>query len=357
MKKLNLDLGNRSYPILIGTSAWKDSQLASQTKGRKVLIVCNDTVAPLYLEKLKGGLRGTSSLDELILPDGERYKTLASLEKIYNKLLADNYDRSSILVALGGGVIGDTVGFAAASYQRGIDFIQIPTTLLSQVDSSVGGKTAVNHPLGKNMIGAFYQPKGVYIDLSSLETLPDREFSAGMAEVIKYGLIRDKNFFVWLENNIEALMARDTDCLAEAIYISCQTKAEVVSLDETEQGLRAILNLGHTFGHAIEAAQEYKDWLHGEAVGAGMAMAARMSKQMGLITDTDVERTEKLLVAANLPVKAPKNIPADTMRKLMSHDKKVSHGQLRLVLLKQIGEAIITSDFEESLLQEILVQG
>ena len=356
MKKLNLDLGNRSYPIFIGSNTWADSLLISQTEGRKVLIVSNDTIAPIYLEKLKAHL-GDTDLDTLILPDGERYKTLASLEKIYNKLLTENYDRSSVLIALGGGVIGDTVGFAAASYQRGIDFIQIPTTLLSQVDSSVGGKTAVNHPLGKNMIGAFYQPKSVYIDLSTLETLPDREFSAGMAEVIKYGLIRNPDFFNWLESNIEALMARDANSLAEAIFVSCKTKAEVVSLDETEQGLRAILNLGHTFGHAIEAAQEYKDWLHGEAVGAGMAMAARMSQDMGLITATDVARIEKLLAAANLPINAPKNIPADTLRKLMSHDKKVSRGQLRLVLLKQIGEAIITSDFEENLLQEVLVRG
>ena len=356
MKKLNLDLGNRSYPIFIGSNTWADSLLISQTEGRKVLIVSNDTIAPIYLEKLKAHL-GDTDLDTLTLPDGERYKTLASLEKIYNKLLAENYDRSSVLIALGGGVIGDTVGFAAASYQRGIDFIQIPTTLLSQVDSSVGGKTAVNHPLGKNMIGAFYQPKSVYIDLSTLETLPDREFSAGMAEVIKYGLIRDQDFFDWLESNIEALMARDANSLAEAIFVSCKTKAEIVSLDETEQGLRAILNLGHTFGHAIEAAQEYKDWLHGEAVGAGMAMAARMSRDMGLITATDVARIEKLLAAANLPINAPKNIPADTLRKLMSHDKKVSRGQLRLVLLKQIGEAIITSDFEENLLQEVLVRG
>ena len=356
MKKLILDLGDRSYPIIISSEAWQNEHLTGLVKGRKVLILSNETVAPLYLEKLKKSLPN-SDIDELILPDGERYKNIATLESIYNKLLEGNYDRSSIIIALGGGVIGDTAGFAAATYQRGIDFIQRPTTLLSQVDSSVGGKTAVNHPLGKKMIGAFYQPKGVFIDLTTLKTLPDREYSAGMAEVIKYGLIRDANFFDWLELNIEAIMARDTDCLAQAILVSCKTKADVVSSDETEQGVRAILNLGHTFGHAIESAQEYKDWLHGEAVGAGMAMAARMSRNLGWIDDKAVERIEKLLLAANLPIQAPDNIPAKKMRDLMSYDKKVERGQLRLILLKAIGNAVIFSDFDEDELLNVLEQG
>ena len=353
MKKLTLDLGDRSYPIVISPEAWSNPALAEMVVGRKALIISNETVAPLYMQRLRSCLP-EAELDELILPDGERYKTLETLETIYNKLLHGNYDRTSVLIALGGGVIGDTVGFAAATYQRGIDFIQIPTTLLSQVDSSVGGKTAVNHALGKNMIGAFYQPKGVFIDLTSLATLPDREFSAGLAEVIKYGLIRDQDFFEWLEQNVEAIMARDSECLAQAILVSCKTKAEVVSCDETEQGLRAILNLGHTFGHAIEAAQGYKNWLHGEAVGAGMAIAARMSKNMGWISEEEVRRTEALLSAVNLPTKAPEDISPSQMRNLMSHDKKVERGQLRLVLLKSIGEAVVYGDFDEAELNRVL---
>ncbi len=354
MKKLTLELGARSYPIVISPEAWNDPSLSEQVRGRRTLIISNETIAPLYLDRLKACLSSAAELDQLILPDGERYKTVETLEKIYNRLLEDHYDRSCVLIAIGGGVIGDTVGFAAATYQRGIDFIQIPTTLLSQVDSSVGGKTAVNHPLGKNMIGAFYQPKGVYIDLTTLETLPDREFSAGMAEVIKYGLIRDRGFFDWLEQNIEAIMARDSECLAEAILVSCRTKAEVVSADETEQGLRAILNLGHTFGHAIEAAQEYKEWLHGEAVGAGMATAARMSQNMGWLVSTDIARIESLLSAAGLPLEAPQDIAREKLRSLMSHDKKVTRGQLRLVLLKQIGQAEVISDFTEEQLVAVL---
>jgi len=357
LKKLTLELGARSYPIVISPEAWNDASLSEQVRGRRALIISNETIAPLYLDRLKSCLSGAAlevELDQLILPDGEQYKTINTLEKIYDRLLESHYDRSCILIALGGGVIGDTVGFAAATYQRGVDFIQIPTTLLSQVDSSVGGKTAVNHPLGKNMIGAFYQPKGVYIDLTTLETLPEREFSAGMAEVIKYGLIRDNAFFGWLEQNIEAIMARDPDCLAETILVSCRTKAEVVSADETEQGLRAILNLGHTFGHAIEAAQHYKHWLHGEAVGAGMAMAARMSQNMGWLDSTDMTRIESLLSAANLPLEAPQDISAEKMRSLMSHDKKVTRGQLRLILLKQIGRAEVINDFDEEQLLAVL---
>lgn len=353
MKKLHLDLGDRSYPILIGASAWNDPSLKALIGSRRALIVSNTTVAPLYMDSLLGSLDGIEC-EQLILEDGEKFKHLDTLQKIYDKLIEGRFDRSSVLIALGGGVVGDMVGFAAATYQRGIDFIQLPTTLLAQVDSSVGGKTAVNHPLGKNMIGAFYQPIGVFIDPTTLDTLPDRELSAGMAEVIKYGLIRDREFFEWLESNIEELMARDPECLAQAILISCQTKAEIVSADETEQGQRALLNLGHTFGHAIESAQNYQDWLHGEAVGAGMAMAAKMSESLGWLTADDISRIENLLSAARLPIKAPEDIPSEKLRNLMSHDKKVDRGQLRLILLKQIGRAEIVSDFDEDLLLDIL---
>lgn len=355
-KKLHLELGDRSYPILIGLDTWNDESLKRLIDGRRALIVSNTTISPLYMNSFLACIDDTQT-EQLILEDGERYKTLDTLQLIYNKLLQGKFDRSSVLIALGGGVIGDMVGFAAATYQRGINFIQIPTTLLAQVDSSVGGKTAVNHPLGKNMIGAFHQPKAVFIDPSTLNTLPDREFSAGMAEVIKYGLIRDISFFDWLETNIEALMTRDAELLAEAIRISCQTKAEIVAADETERGQRALLNLGHTFGHAIESAQGYQEWLHGEAVGAGMAMAARMSESLGWLNSEDVARTENLLTAAGLPIRAPDNIAPEKLRDLMSHDKKVERGQLRLVLMKSIGEAIIFADFEEDLLLKTLTEG
>ena len=341
---LTVELDDRSYPIVIGRDTWSDPRLGEVVDGRRVLIISNETVAPLYLHKLQLALSG-DSVEPLVLPDGERFKTLETMGKIYDTLLERRFDRSSVLIALGGGVIGDMAGFAAATYQRGIDFIQIPTTLLAQVDSSVGGKTAVNHSRGKNMIGAFYQPKAVFIDVGSLNTLPAREFSAGMAEVIKYGLIRDYDFFVWLEQHIEAIMARDADLLTQAISRSCATKAAVVAEDETEQDVRAILNLGHTFGHAIEAAQQYKEWLHGEAVGAGMSMAARMSTQIGMLDASLPTRIDQLLTKAGLPTAAPDNIAADRLRELMGHDKKVSRGQLRLILLKSIGEAIITADF------------
>ncbi len=355
MKTLNLDLGERSYPIVIGPEAWNNPSLKQLIDGRKTLVISNETVAPLYMNALLSQL--DENTDQLILQDGERFKTLDTLKLIYDKLLDSQFDRSSVLVALGGGVIGDMVGFAAATYQRGIDFVQIPTTLLAQVDSSVGGKTAVNHPLGKNMIGAFYQPKGVFIDPQSLTTLPDREFSAGMAEVIKYGLIKNLGFFEWLEKNIDKLMDRDPDSLVQAISISCQTKAEIVAADEREKGQRALLNLGHTFGHAIESAQNYKEWLHGEAVGAGMAMATRMSHSLGWLSLQDVQRVENLLIKARLPVRAPDNIAASRLRDLMSHDKKVERGQLRLILLEQIGQAQIYADFDEQQLLETLQAG
>lgn len=356
MKKLLLELGDRSYPIFIGNSAWQEASLKNLIGDRRVLVISNETVAPLYMDSLINFLDATAA-ERLILPDGEKFKTLDTLQKIYDQLLKGHFDRSSLLIALGGGVIGDMVGFAAATYQRGVDFIQIPTTLLSQVDSSVGGKTAVNHPLGKNMIGAFYQPKGVFIDPSTLNTLADREFSAGMAEVIKYGLIRDKDFFDWLELNISSLMARDPELLAQAILTSCKTKADIVAADETEQGQRALLNLGHTFGHAIEAAQNYQGLLHGEAVGAGMAMAARMSNSLGWLNVEDISRIENLLKAAGLPINAPDDISPTKLRDLMSHDKKVKKGQLRLILLKQIGRAEIHSDFDEKQLLETLHKG
>lgn len=354
--RLTLDLGDRSYPILIGTETWASETLSSLVEGRRALIVTNETVAPLYLNQLQESL-AAGRCESLVLPDGERYKTMETLNQIFDSLLERRFDRSGLLIALGGGVVGDITGFAAACYQRGIDFVQIPTTLLSQVDSSVGGKTAVNHPRGKNMIGAFYQPRAVCINVQTLDTLHDREFSAGMAEVIKYGLIRDARFFDWLEVNMDGLMKRDRDLLIEAIQISCATKAAVVAEDETEQDVRAILNLGHTFGHAIEAAQNFRGLLHGEAVGAGMAMAARLSARLGKLEADAISRIEAVLMKAGLPCRAPHDLDAAQLRDLMSHDKKVSRGQLRLILLNAIGEACIESDFEEVDLMAVLQQG
>ena len=355
-RRIILDLGARSYPILIGDGAWSSPELKACTSGRRTLIVTNDLVGPLYAQRLIDQL-GAVDHQTLTLPDGEQYKTLGILQTIFDTLISGRFDRSCVLIALGGGVIGDLVGFAASTYQRGVDFVQIPTTLLAQVDSSVGGKTAVNHALGKNMIGAFYQPKAVLIDVTTLATLPDREFSAGMAEVIKYGLIRDAAFFAWLERNIEGLMARDQQLLIQAIETSCRTKADVVAADETEQNIRAILNLGHTFGHAIEAAQHYRRWLHGEAVGAGMAMAARMSQLMGRLEKEDVRRIENLLKAAGLPTAAPADLGAAQLRDLMGYDKKVNRGKLRLVLLRAIGDADVTADFDEPTLMATLSAG
>ena len=355
-KTLTLDLGERSYPILIGTDTWASETLAQVLDNRRALIITNDTVAPLYLDRLQSCL-SAGRIESLVLPDGEQFKNMETLGQIFDSLLERRFDRSGVLIALGGGVIGDITGFAAACYQRGIDFVQIPTTLLAQVDSSVGGKTAVNHPRGKNMIGAFYQPRVVCIDVQTLDTLPDREFSAGMAEVIKYGLIRDSAFFEWLEQNIDGLMARQRDLLVEAIELSCATKAAVVAEDETEQDVRAILNLGHTFGHAIEAAQNYRGLLHGEAVGAGMAMAARMSARLGMLDHQAVPRVISLLQKAGLPSAAPQELAPTELRDLMAHDKKVSRGQLRLVLMDAIGSARVVSDFDEADLVAVLEQG
>ncbi|WP_374243960.1 3-dehydroquinate synthase [Zoogloea sp.] len=345
MRTLNVELAERSYPIRIGARLLEQPGLIKPyLKTRRVAVVTNDVVGPLYLDAFVAGLEAEGlSVTRIVLPDGEAHKDWPTLNLIFDGLLAARCDRSTTLIALGGGVVGDMVGFAAATYQRGVPFIQVPTTLLSQVDSSVGGKTAINHPLGKNMIGAFYQPRLVIADTAALDTLPDRELKAGLAEVIKYGLIRDLPFLDWIETNLGRLLARDQDALAEAVERSCHNKAEVVVADETEQGERATLNLGHTFGHAIETGLGYGEWLHGEAVAAGAVMAADLSRRMGWLSDADVERVRAIHARAGLPVKgAP--LGADRYLELMAHDKKVSDGTLRLVLLRQIGKAVITAE-------------
>jgi 3-dehydroquinate synthase len=342
---VEVDLGTRSYPIHIGDGLiGKLPKLLGDQSVSRAAVVTNPTVAALFLDGLRAAL-DESGLPVLtvVIPDGEVHKTVATWASVHDQLLAARLDRKSAIIALGGGVVGDIAGFAAATCQRGIAFIQVPTTLLAQVDSSVGGKTGVNHPLGKNMIGAFYQPRLVVIDTSTLATLPVRELRAGLAEVIKYGLIRDQAFFVWLENNMSRLLARDPAALAHAIEVSCRHKAEVVANDETEQGERALLNLGHTFGHAIEAGLGYGTWLHGEAVAAGSVLAARLSALLGWLNARDVERIVNLFIAAGLPVHAP-SLGADRYLELMSHDKKVVSGNARLVLLRAIGAAVVTSD-------------
>jgi 3-dehydroquinate synthase len=354
MKTLQLDLGERSYPIYIGSGLITRADLLREhIADAPVAIVTNETVAPLYLAKLKTAIASSRTVD-IVLPDGESYKTLDVLNRIFDAMLQARCDRRTVVVALGGGVVGDMAGFAAATYQRGVPFVQVPTTLLSQVDSSVGGKTGVNHPLGKNMIGAFYQPRAVVIDTDTLDTLPTRELSAGLAEVIKYGLIRDAAFFVWLETNVDKLLARDKSALAEAIERSCRHKADVVAADERESGIRALLNLGHTFGHAIEAGLGYGEWLHGEAVAAGMALAADLSHRMGWIGAADVARIRTLLRRAQLPIQAPPSMTPARFMELMSVDKKALAGKLRLVLLKQLGEAVVTNEFPAAALAESL---
>ncbi len=355
MQTLNVALGDRAYPIHIGSGLLTQTNLIMpHLKRKNMAIVTNTTVAPLYLEKLAKPLReaGVNVL-EIILPDGEAYKNTDTLNLIYDALLKNRCERSTTLVALGGGVIGDLTGYAAATYLRGVPFIQIPTTLLSQVDSSVGGKTGINHPLGKNMIGAFYQPKLVLADIDTLQTLPPRELSAGVAEVIKYGLIRDADFFDWLEVNINKLMALDEAVTMYAIYRSCQNKAEVVAADEHETGERALLNLGHTFGHAIENAMGYGVWLHGEAVAAGTMLAADLSQRMGWLNVEQLTRVHALLSAANLPLNAPK-LGVDKYLNLMANDKKVEGGKIRLVLQQGIGKAVITSDYDAEKLKQTL---
>ena len=356
MQTLKVELAGRSYPIHIGRNLIGDASLIlPHLKRKQVAVVTNTTVAPLYLEQLTLSLQGFGvSVLPIILPDGESYKNTQTLNIIYDALLQNRCERSTTLIALGGGVIGDLTGYAAATFLRGVPFIQIPTTLLSQVDSSVGGKTGINHPLGKNMIGAFYQPQVVLADIDTLKTLPPREFSAGMAEVIKYGLMRDAEFFDWLERNVEALMALDEQALSYAIYRSCQNKADLVALDEHEQGDRALLNLGHTFGHAIENAMGYGVWLHGEAVAAGTILAADLSQRLGWLTPADSKRVAEILQAAKLPVTAP-NLGVERYLDLMGHDKKVEDGKIRLVLQQGIGKAVISSDYAADKLKETLL--
>lgn len=351
--KVDLSDG-RDYPIYIGTSYTDEqasSMLSSHVHGSKVLIVTNDRIAPMYLEKYRALLsQEGKDVFTLVLPDGEEYKSMDILQRVLDKALEETLDRKCTFVALGGGVIGDMVGFAAAIYQRGVNFIQIPTTVMAMVDSSVGGKTGVNHPLGKNMIGAFHQPQCVFIDTDTLSTLPDRELQSGIAEIIKYGLIRDAALFEWLEENMDKLLTRDASATRYAVKRSCENKAEVVKADEKEAGLRATLNLGHTFGHAIESGSGYGTWLHGEAVAIGTAMAASMSAEMGWIDQDLVQRTYRILEQAKLPVDLPVDSPMDqaTFLKYMAADKKVANGQLRLILLKgPLGNCVFTGDFEQ----------
>ena len=350
--QITVSLGDRSYPICIGAGTMNLAATFGLSAGSRAAIVTNDTLWPLYGSKL-AGLLGAAGIDTLpvILPDGEAFKDLATLNRIFDALLEHRCDRQTVLIAVGGGVIGDIAGFAAATFQRGVPFIQVPTTLLAQVDSSVGGKTAVNHPLGKNMIGAFYQPQRVIVDTDSLLTLPEREFRSGLAEVIKYGLILDAGFFSWLEQNMAQLLAREAVPLAYAIRRSCEIKARVVADDEREtrkDGGRALLNLGHTFGHAIESSLGYGVWLHGEAVGCGMALAARFSRQFGGLSTEACQRSVALIAAAGLATDLP-DITADAMLDHMARDKKNEGGAIRLILLKRIGEAVV--DASNSALQ------
>jgi 3-dehydroquinate synthase len=345
MQTLTVDLGERSYPIHIGAGLLRQPGLiVPHLAQKRVAIVTNATVAPLYLQTLSDGL-ALNDVDvvPIVLPDGEQYKTWETLNTIFDALLTHRCERKTTLIALGGGVIGDLTGFAAASYLRGVPFIQIPTTLLAQVDSSVGGKTGINHPLGKNMVGAFYQPQLVLADTDTLHTLPPRELSAGLAEVIKYGLIYDAAFFDWLEAHIDALRALDQTAIAYAIARSCAVKAEVVAQDERESGVRALLNLGHTFGHAIESGMGYGNWLHGEAVAAGTVLATDVSRRMGLMTEAQVERLRALYRRAGLPDTAP-DLGVEEYMQHMGLDKKVEGGRIRFVLLRGIGEAFVTAE-------------
>ncbi|RJX72316.1 3-dehydroquinate synthase [Vibrio sinensis] len=359
MERITVSLDERSYPITIGAGLFNDpAPLSFLTAKQKVVVISNVTVAPLYADKILALLKHHGCYASLLeLPDGEQYKTLDTFNTVMSFLLEANYSRDVVIVALGGGVIGDLVGFSAACYQRGVDFIQIPTTLLSQVDSSVGGKTAVNHPLGKNMIGAFYQPKSVIIDTHCLSTLPEREFAAGLAEVIKYGIIYDYDFFVWLEDNLDRLLQHEEDALIYAISRCCQIKAEVVAQDEKESGIRALLNLGHTFGHAIEAELGYGNWLHGEAVSSGTVMAAKTAELYGLLEPQHVERILALLRRSRLPVHTPESMSFDDFMKHMMRDKKVLSGELRLVLPTSIGTASVVKGVPEALIEQAIDYG
>lgn len=356
---LTVHTQSHDYPIFIkGDSQSDNLDLATPLhpfiRGKQVLIVSNDVVAPLYLSALEQGLKKQNlTVITCILPDGEQHKNQDSINAIYDALMNAHFARDCTLIALGGGVIGDMTGFAAASYMRGVNFIQVPTTLLAQVDSSVGGKTGINHPLGKNMIGAFWQPVCVLADMATFNTLPEREFSAGLAEVVKYALIFDVDFLTWLEQNTDKILAKDGDILSQMVYRCCDYKAQIVALDERESGNRALLNFGHTFGHVIETHQGYGSWLHGEAVSAGMVQALALSCELGLISRDDVSRVVKLLSVFNLPVRPPV-IEVDTALNLMGHDKKVQSGKIRLVLLKSLGQGFVTAEFEMVLLQKVL---
>jgi len=353
MEPLQVSLGERSYPIHIGPGLLGDSELLRRSiSAAQVLIVTNEVVAPLYLGELEQALAATQHRS-LILPDGEEEKSLGTLAKVIDELVEEGFHRDACLVALGGGVIGDLAGFAAACYQRGIDFVQIPTTLLAQVDSSVGGKTAVNHPKAKNMIGAFHQPLCVLADTDTLATLPEREFSAGLAEVIKHGLILDGDFFRWLEEHMDDVLAQEADALAHVVRRSCEIKAAIVAEDERERGRRALLNLGHTFGHALESLSGYGKWLHGEAVAIGITLAARTSMELGMIEPVECERIQSLLVRASLPVTAP-GTDADALFSLMNLDKKASAQGLKMVLLESIGKGVVVPAPAESVLKNVI---
>ncbi len=355
MQTLYVELGERRYPIFIGGDLDPKALLEPYIHGRQVMIVSNETVAPLYLARYVAAIEALGkTVATCILPDGEKYKNIEHLNLIFDALLASGFNRDCTVLALGGGVIGDMAGFASACFQRGVYFIQVPTTLLSQVDSSVGGKTGINHPLGKNMIGAFQQPQVVLADMSQLKTLPPRELSAGLAEVIKYALLGDTDFLAWLEQHIDDLVQGDEAALAEAVYRSCAHKARIVANDEKEQGERALLNLGHTFGHAIESYLGYGEWLHGEAVATGMVMAADLSQRMGWISTEDLVRTKNIIQRANLPIVCPQ-IPLDDFLAYMAHDKKVLNGQLRLVLMQAVGQAIITKTFDVELMKQAIL--
>lgn len=353
---IDVALGARSYPIHVGAGLLDDrARLRASCGAEQMIFITNEVVAPLYLARLRAHF-DDRICHQLVLADGEAHKTIEEWSAIMGFLLERRVERGALLVALGGGVIGDLAGFAAACYQRGIDYVQVPTTLLAQVDSAVGGKTAVNHALGKNMIGAFHQPRAVIADTATLNTLPARELSAGLAEVIKYGLIRDYALLAWLEQNIERVLAREPDALGHVIVRSCVNKAEVVAADERESGERATLNLGHTFGHAIETARGYGNWLHGEAVGAGMCMAARLSARCGWLSADDVARVERLIARARLPTAPPPELDATTLRELMQRDKKNVGGRIRLVLLRALGHAIVTRDYPDAELDAVLAQ-
>ena len=353
MRILNVDLGGRSYPIKIGEGLLVGSTLASVIKGRQVLVVTNQNIAVLYLDLVLQSLQNFD-VAVVILPDGESYKRIETLDLIYSEALARRHSRNATMIALGGGVIGDMVGFAAATYQRGIDFIQVPTTLLSQVDSSVGGKTGVNHRLGKNMIGAFHQPIAVFADTGFLKTLPPREMAAGLAEVIKYGLLGNVAFLNWIEIHLDDLIGKKAEVLAEAIERSCRMKADIVTLDERENGVRALLNLGHTFGHAIEAHLDYREWLHGEAVSVGLVMASRLSHALGMISNKDVLRVISICEKVALPVDPPRGMTSGDFLKYMAVDKKNEDGRIRLVLLRSLGEAYVDDSVLDTVLSDML---